>query len=182
MKESDVPEPLNLYAAAKAASTLLCQSYARIQGKNVVCVRLFSVYGAYEEAFRLVAQATQHCLAGRDLNLTAGFQKRDFIFIGDVIEACRKIIRAKGLGGEILNLGTGREHSVKEVARRIHALAGTGNRLLFGKKKIRKIEFRRWVADTSKTRRLLGWRARYSLDEGLAKTMEWFRENNWRYY
>lgn len=178
MKETDVPEPLNLYAAAKAASTLLCQSYARTKGKNVVCVRLFSVYGYYEEAFRLVAQAVRHCLAGRDLNLTAGFQKRDFIFVEDLNDAFRKIVRTRGLGGEILNLGTGTEHSVRQVARMIRRLTGAGNELNFGKRKTRAIEYKRWVADVTKTQRLLGWRARYSLDEGLKRTIAWFRENN----
>lgn len=182
MKESDLLEPNTLYGISKAAATMLCAHEARGQDKPVVTLRPFSAYGYYEESFRLVPSVILKCLEGKDVPLSSGEQRRDYVFIGDVVEAYRKAMKLKSPRGDVFNLGSGKDVSVREVAAMAHALVGGKNRLLFGK--MQKAAFDTapcWKADTKKTAGVLKWKSRTGLKEGLRKTIGWLRENRAMY-
>ena len=178
MKESDLLEPNMTYGVAKAAATMLCQYFARVHKKPIVTLRPFSVYGYYEERFRLVPDIILNCIKGNDVELTRGEQKRDFIFIEDMIEAYIKAIENPSIKGLVLNVGSGNDISVKEVAKMIHKMVNSKNRLIFGKKKKEPFETDVcWRADISKIRKALHWKPKTNLQEGLKKTIGWFRKN-----
>ncbi|HIH04914.1 TPA: NAD-dependent epimerase/dehydratase family protein [Candidatus Woesearchaeota archaeon] len=182
MRESDLLEPNTLYGISKAAATMLCAHEAREQGRPIVTLRPFSAYGYYEEPFRLVPSVILRCLRGEDVPLSSGEQKRDYVFIEDIVEAYRKAMRLKSPRGDVFNLGSGKDVSVREVATAIHALARGKGRLLFGK--MRRAAFDTascWKADTKKTAKVLGWKSRTVLKDGLQKTIRWFRENKAMY-
>ncbi|MBS3105507.1 SDR family NAD(P)-dependent oxidoreductase [Candidatus Woesearchaeota archaeon] len=177
MKESDAPEPNTFYGAAKAAATMLCQNFARQYKKPIITLRPFSAYGYYEEPFRLIPDVIIKCINQKDVHLTSGGQKRDFVFIEDVIDAYMKAIERPS-SGLVLNVGSGSDVSVKEVASLIHRLIKSKNKLLFGKK--RKEQFETdicWKADTAAIKKALNWKAETSLISGLKKTIEWFSQN-----
>jgi nucleoside-diphosphate-sugar epimerase len=176
-KEEDLPEPLNDYGVSKAAATLYCQSVARRDRLPVVTLRLFSPYGKYEEPARLVPSAIMASLNGENPRISSPAFVRDFVFIEDVIDAYLRAVEAPGIGGEIINIGGGKQHSVGEVADRIIELTGGMVASEVG-------EPLRWAhepticqADISKAGSLLGWRPRNNLEMGLATTVRWFREN-----
>jgi len=178
MAETDVLEPVNMYGVAKAASCLYSQAISKINNKNIINLRLFSVYGYYEEPIRLIPTVARHIIEGSSLDLTEGKQKRDFIFIDDVIDAYLRIMNNnKNLGGEILNIGTGIQTSVRDVVKLMVELSNSKIKLNFGKKPTRDIETFYWVADINKMKKMLRWEPKYSLEEGLKKTLEWFNEN-----
>ena len=182
MRESDVLEPNTLYGVAKAAATMLCAQEAREQDKPIITLRPFSVYGYYEEQFRLMPSVILKCLNREDVPLSSGEQRRDYVFIEDVVGAYRKAMRLGSLRGEVFNVGSGKDVSVKEVAIMIRKLAGARNKLLFGK--LEKAGFDTascWKADAKKSARVLGWKSTTTLNEGLRKTIRWIKENKARY-
>ncbi|OGD86831.1 hypothetical protein A2Z23_03300 [Candidatus Curtissbacteria bacterium RBG_16_39_7] len=177
MKETDVLEPASLYAATKAAATLLCQVYAGQFNKPIISFRLFSVYGPYEEPTRLIPQAIKAATTGQTLRLTPGKERRDFIYVEDVVHAFFCAISKQGLGGEIFNIGTGKQYTNLQVANIIRKSSQNKLKIEIGTYEPRYWDTNFWVADISKTKALLNWQPKYNLEEGLKKTYLWFGEN-----
>ncbi len=175
MKEEDVLEPNSYYAVAKSAQTLLCQHVGRSQKKPICTFRLFSVYGYYEEATRLIPTLVRACLRGEKLEMVSPTTARDFVFVEDVLDAYLCLDRLKNLRGDILNIGTGRQRSLKEVVEEGIALTGANIEVTWGTMAPRIWDASVWLADIEKSKRLLNWEAKFSLREGLGKTIEWFK-------
>jgi nucleoside-diphosphate-sugar epimerase len=102
---------------------------------------------------------------------------RDFIFIEDVIDAYMKIIETLDISGQIFNIGYGQQHSVDYVVNKIIELIGNKVKPKWGAIPKRLNEAAFWQANISKSKDILKWEPKYSIDEGLKKTVEWFREN-----
>jgi len=178
MKESDVLEPNTAYGVSKATASLLCQHFARKYEKPVITLRPFSVYGYYEEAVRLIPEVIINCITQKDVHLTSGEQKRDYLFIEDIIDAYIKTMENPNKPGLIMNVSSGQNVTVKEVANLIHKLINSKNELFFGKKKKESFETNVcWRADIEVIKKELKWKPKTSLIEGLKKTITWFKEN-----
>jgi len=177
MSEADILEPTSLYGVTKAASTLFLQSVAKTTGKPIVTVRPFSAYGYYEEPIRLVPSAIWHCLKGCDMELTSGARAMDFIFVEDIVEAYVRLIDIPGISGQIVNLGTGRLYTVRQVVEKIKDITHSGIDLLWGKLPMRDHIPDVWAADTTKMRELLKWVPDHDVDQGLRKTVDWMEQN-----
>ncbi len=182
MKESDVLEPNMTYGVAKAATTLLCQHFARLHKKPIITLRPFSVYGYYEEPFRLIPNVALNCISGKNVELSSGEQRRDFIFIEDMVEAYMKSIENPSSDGLVLNVGSGKDVSVREIAEMIHKMIGSKNKIIFGRKKKESFETDIcWQADISAIKNALNWKPKTSLNVGLKKTIDWFKKNTHLY-
>ena len=177
MREEDMLEPVDDYGVSKAAATLYCQAVARREKMPVVTLRLLSPYGYYEEPTRLIPSVVISCLKGRNPEVSSPNSVRDFIFIEDVIDAYIKVIETSDISGEILNIGCGKQHSVEEVVNKIVELTGNNVRPEWGSVPKRATEPNIWQADITKAKDVLKWEPKYSLEEGLAKTVKWFMEN-----
>ncbi len=164
-------DPFNFYAASKVAAWAYGRAYWRALGLPVVVARLFQVYGPGQAAGPLVPSAIQAALTGGDLPMTPGEQQRDFIFVEDVAEGLLAAATAPHIDGESLDLGTGQPHSVRDVVDRIWALTGARGHILAGALPYRPGVAMRLIADTERTARLTGWRARVGLEEGLRRTV-----------
>ena len=115
MKETDILEPITLYAATKASVTLLCQTFAKIHNKPIITLRLFSVYGYWEPPKRLISTINLCSLSGKTLKLTSGKEKHDFVFIEDVVGAYLKAAQQQNISGQIFNIGSGKQYSNDQV-------------------------------------------------------------------
>jgi nucleoside-diphosphate-sugar epimerase len=175
MRESDILEPNSYYAVSKCAQTLLCQHFARVENLPLTTFRLFSVYGPFEEPSRLVPTLIRNCLDGVDLTLVAADTARDFVYVDDVVDACLRLDELAKLSGEIVNLGTGLQSTVKEVVDLVVAHTESRVAARYGAMEGRIWDQSTWVADCTKSRRLLGWIPRTSLSDGLRRTIEWTR-------
>jgi len=175
--ESDELLPPNYYAASKAAGWLFCKAFAELHGIPVVGVRPFLAYGPNQGARRLVPYVVLSSLSGQNMKLTGGVQVRDFVYVGDVVEGILCAAKTPAAIGEIFNLGSGIGVSLRTVAQRIIELAGSTSRPLFGAIPYRKGEIWDLRADPSKSRQVLGWSAKTTLDDGLEQTIAWYREN-----
>ena len=175
MRETDLLEPNSYYSVAKCAQTLLCQHVANTEKRPITTFRLFSVYGPYEEPSRLLPTLIRLCLEGKDLTLVDPETARDFVYVDDVVEAYLSVDKLTGLCGEVVNIGTGVQRSLAHVVDAVLAETGAAVQCHWGAMPQRIWDQKTWVADCTKSKRLLGWRATTSLADGIARTVAWTR-------
>jgi nucleoside-diphosphate-sugar epimerase len=178
LDESALLRPTSLQGATKAAASLVCHALAAELGVDLVVLRPFQVYGPWDEPSHLVPTAIAAALDDRELVL-APRGKRDWIFISDLIEACLLALDAE-IGGEDLNLGSGRQWSNEEVVETIERIAGRQIRVRRDERAGRPWDRDNWRADSSKARELLGWKPCHDLASGLEATIAWERERRSR--
>lgn len=175
--ESAPVRPSNLYGATKAAAFLLLDYLNRVEGLPLVVFRPFSMYGPGEHPSRLVPHVVAKALRGESIDLTHGTQIRDYLFVEDVVDAL--VVgyeRAAAVGG-VYNLGSGEQSActIRTVVELALKAAGAPTDLArFGAIPSKRPEPPFFVADTGKARRELGWAPHVSLEEGLARTVDWF--------
>ena len=177
MNEDDALEPYSYYAVTKSAQSMLCRFLALSQKKPIVTIRPFSVYGPFEEPRRLVPTLLKSLMDGSEMKLVSAKTARDFVYIDDVVEAYLKINKLIKASGEIINIGSGVQTSIGEMVRSACKVTGLKTVFKLDGMESRSWDTNTWVGDVSKARRLLGWRAKTSLETGLSKTWKWLRKN-----
>jgi UDP-glucose 4-epimerase len=174
--EDEVVEPNSDYAVSKVSATLFCQFTARKYATRIPTLRLYSVYGPYEEPSRFVATLVAKGLRGELPPLVDGKIARDFVFVDDVCDAYVTVAKAQGEEpAAIYNVGSGRQTTIADavaVARELFAIADEPRWGAFEK---RSWDTSIWVADPRKMQRELGWKATTTLRDGLARTAEWLK-------
>ncbi|MBF8255836.1 MAG: Nucleotide sugar epimerase [Anaerolineales bacterium] len=174
---ADISRPLSPYAASKGAAELLCHSYHHLYGLDVSILRYFTVYGPAGRPDMSLFRFIQWIAEGRPLVLYGdGRQERDFTYRDDIVEGT--LAAARPLGFEIINLGGDQPLSLLDVIKRLEVLLGRPARI-----EIRNEapgDVRATWADISRARALLGWSPTTGIDEGLARSVEWYRtEQAW---
>ncbi|MBV8432630.1 MAG: GDP-mannose 4,6-dehydratase, partial [Solirubrobacterales bacterium] len=168
------------YDVSKAAADMIARAYWSTFELPVAVTRFANLYGGAEtNRSRLVPEAVWAALAGRAPVLRSdGSPERDFLYVEDAVRAYLAIWEALGRGqgqGEAFNGGGGRPHRVGDVVNLICRLAGSSVAPeILGEGNPRGEIDRQWL-DFTKLRELTGWAPRVSLEEGLRRTVEWFR-------
>jgi nucleoside-diphosphate-sugar epimerase len=173
--EDDPASPDSHYAVSKLAASAMVRFYAAKHGLPAWSFRLYSVYGPFEDASRLIPRLLQEASEGRLPPLVNPHVSRDFIYVDDVSEAFEALVaRAETLPrGEVFNIGTGTETTLQtlvETARQAFRVEAEPN---WGSMPNRHWDHASWYANPSKANRLLAWRARTSLESGLKQTQAW---------
>ena len=151
--------------------------YGEVHGLDVRIVRIFNTYGPRSAPHdgRLVPNLCVQALAGRPLTIHGdGTQTRSFCYVSDLTRGLVALMETEGLAGEVVNLGNPAEMQVLEIAEAILAAAGSTSPIEFVPRPPEDPARRR--PDITKARRLLGWQPGVGLDTGLAKTLEFFRD------
>jgi UDP-glucose 4-epimerase len=176
--ESEALEPNSHYAITKATATWLCRHTARARAVHMPTLRLYSVYGPWEEPTRLVPTLVVLGLEGKLPPLVSPTVARDYVYAEDAVDAylLAATVRA-GEPGAVYNVGTGVQtplREVVEVARRVLAIEAEPE---WGGYPSRSWDTDVWVADSSKIQRELGWRPRHALEDGFRAMAAWLREH-----
>lgn len=179
MKEADIAEPITPYGIAKLAQTLYASYFFKSHLLPTVTLRLFSVYGPYEEPGRLIYDIMTALIRKQPLNLSSSSPRRDFIFIDDVISALLKAAEMPNVEGEIFNVGNGVDYSVKDVVDIASDVTNTKLEIKWGSEEKRRSfdTNSSWIADIRKSDQLLKWKPGISFKEGLFKTYQWYTNN-----
>jgi nucleoside-diphosphate-sugar epimerase len=174
---ADISRPLSPYAASKGAAELLCHSYHHLFGLDVTVLRYFTVYGPAGRPDMSLFRFIQWIHEGRPLRLYGdGHQERDFTYRDDIVEGT--VAAARPLGFEVINLGSDQPLSMLDLIRRIEALLGRQAQIEVGE--AAPGDVRATWADISRARSLLGWSPRTRIEDGLARSIEWYRaERSW---
>ncbi|MCB0218485.1 MAG: NAD-dependent epimerase/dehydratase family protein [Chrysiogenetes bacterium] len=167
--------PVSPYSWSKTAITHLAGMAWRTFGLPTVVLRPFLVYGPSQPPGLLLPSLIRALLAGEEFEMTAGEQSRDFVHVHDVVDAILRAGLAERAVGEIINVCSGREVQVREVALMIARELQAEELLKLGALPYRKGEAMRFVGDPHRARTLLGFSAETRLEDGIAQTIAWYR-------
>lgn len=161
MREDMIPRPMSLYGLQKLTGEQYCQMYNRLYGIEVIILRLFNPYGEGQPRHYLIERFKELRRLGRPLTIYGdGETTRDFIFIGDLVDAVQKASKIELEGRcEVLNIGSGVEISVNQIARWI------GGEVEYVLDPREGIEERRKVAEITRARQLLDWQPTVFIDK-----------------
>ncbi len=180
VSEDRLRQPINLYALTKMQAEDACAFYADTYGLPSVTLRIFSPYGPGDHERRLIPYIINSFSSGEAPKMTTGKQRWDFVYIHDIVEAYLKVLqRASFLNKhEIFNIGSGEAVSVRDIALKIKQIMRSHLMPQWGIIPHRDNELWHVCADIKKAKMDLGWTPQVRiLNEGLAPTVEWFREN-----
>jgi dTDP-glucose 4,6-dehydratase len=176
-KESDPVEPRSPYSASKAGSDLIALSYHHTYGLPIIVTRCTNNFGPYQFPEKAIPLFTTNLLDGLRIPLYGdGLNQRDWLDVADHCAGVHLVLE-RGAEGEIYNIGAGNETPNRVLVDKLLALLGKDEEC---------VEYvadrlghdRRYSVDISKVT-ALGWRKTRTLDEALAETVEWYRENRW---
>jgi UDP-glucose 4-epimerase len=170
--EDSTRAPLSPYGIAKLCGEEYLRGWNRIHGSSHVALRFGNVFGPRQDAGLeggVVAIFLERMARGEETVIFGdGGQTRDFVYVGDVVEA---LLAAAGHDGGTYNVGTGRETSVADLHAACRRAAGTSEEPRLEDARLGDV--RRSVLDVTRIEHELGWRARTSLDDGLRRTWDW---------
>jgi dTDP-glucose 4,6-dehydratase len=174
-REGDPLSPSSPYSAAKAAGDLLVPAYVRTYGVNASITRGSNTYGPNQYPEKFVPLFVTNALDGEPLPLYGdGKQIRDWLFVEDHCAGIELVLR-EGQPGDIYNVGGGDERYNIDVAEKLLELTGA-DRSLLRRVDDRPGHDRRYSVDTSKLRSM-GWSPQTGFDDGMRRTVDWYREN-----
>jgi dTDP-glucose 4,6-dehydratase len=167
------------YAASKIGADALGESYHRSFGLPVAILRPFNTFGPRQSARAVIPTVISQALTRPVVRLGSLEPRRDLTYVKDTAAGFVAVAGCDGAVGRVVNIGRGEDVSIGELVERIGARLGRPIRVEVDPDRVRPAasEVGRLLAGTTLARELLGWRPRYSLDEGLDETIAWVRDN-----
>lgn len=179
MTEEHPLNPMSPYAGAKAGADRLIYSYWATYSIPAIIVRPFNNYGPYQHLEKVVPRFITSAILGEPLTIHGdGKSRRDWIFVEDVCEAIDKVMHCD-LGkvkGEVINIGSGRDIDILTIAHMVLEKMGKPRSLIthIGD---RPGQVKRHISSTDKAKKLLSWQAATKFEDGLDRTIDWYRNN-----
>ena len=174
VKESYREDPITSYAFAKLASINLLIMLNKTESFPATVLRLFLVYGPHQKNDRLIPQVISGCLKKKNFPVSKGIQLRDFCYVEDVVNAIILSLTKKKALGEVFNVGSGNPVSVKFIINKISNIIKQG-KPEFNKIPFRKNENLKLYPSINKISRILGWKPKTNLNQGLVKTINYYK-------
>jgi dTDP-glucose 4,6-dehydratase len=171
------------YAATKIGGDKLAEAFYYSFGLPVVTLRPFNTYGPRQSDRAVIPTIISQCAQGNVVRLGNLSPTRDFNYVDDTVEGFIRAAGSQGAVGRVVNIGTGQEISIGDLAHKIASLMGRSIDIVGDEQRERPegSEVDRLCASNDLACKLLDWQPRYSLDEGLRLTIEWIGENLGRY-
>lgn len=177
-RESQDTAPVSPYSAAKTAATAFVRMLCSAFGLHAVVVRPFLTYGPGQGANQMIPALIASALAGHDFPMTAGEQTREFNYVEDIVSGMLLAGEAPGVEGLVVNIGCAEPRRIRDVASLVLELMGNPVRAAFGALPYRPGETWEFYCDNERARALLGYRPQVTLEEGLRRTIAWYREQS----
>ena len=175
--ETDPLEPRSPYSASKAGSDLIALAYHHTHGTPVVVTRCTNNFGPYQYPEKAIPLFTTNLLDGKKIPLYGdGLNERDWLFVDDHCSGVHLVL-TKGTLGEIYNIGAGNETTNRVLVNKLLEAFGVGEEMVQYVED-RKGHDRRYSVNIDKITKL-GWKKERTLDEALAETVQWYRDNRW---
>lgn len=176
--ETESLEPNSYYAVAKASATMFCTYAGQSTGSRISTLRLYSVYGPYEEPTRLMPTIIREGFRNRLPPLVNPETARDFVYVDDVVAAFLSAASvADQEPGAVYNIGTGRQTTIRAVVDTARRVLNIRDEPKWASMSDRIWDTDTWVADIRRAQESLGWTPKYSFEEGFRSMVEWSRAN-----
>lgn len=171
------------YSASKIGADMVAESYWRSFNLPVTILRPFNTFGPRQSARAVIPTIILQALKGGPIKLGSLHPTRDMNFVDNTVDGFVAASSHPQVLGEVVNVGSGREISVGDLARLIVRLVGTDSRVIEDENRVRpeKSEVDRLLCNNEKAMRLMGWKPMIDLEEGLLRSIEWFRRHADRY-
>lgn len=179
MQEPHTGDPLAVPCSPYAASKWACSGYARmfhaLYQLPVVITRLFMVYGPLQwDLTKLLPYVIVSLLKGESPKVSSGVRELDWVYVDDVVDALLMLAASDYMDGRTIDVGSGRLTTIRCIIDHIVAILGSDVSVQYGAVADRPLE-RRHAADIEETRRMTGWSATTPLQDGLVRTIAWYR-------
>ena len=176
IKETFREDPISSYALGKLASIKLLVMLNKTENFPCTILRIFLAYGPHQKNDRLIPQVINGCLKKKMFPVSRGTQQRDFCYIDDIVNAILLSLKKKKAIGQVFNVGSGKPVTVKFIIKKISKIIKYGNPQ-FNKIPFRKNENLKLYSSITKIKKFLGWKPKVNLDQGLKRTINFYRLN-----
>ncbi|HJU54780.1 MAG TPA: SDR family oxidoreductase [Pyrinomonadaceae bacterium] len=175
------PEPLSPYAAAKLVGEYYCQVFTRVYNLETVCLRYFNVFGPRQDPSSEYSGVVSRFISAllsdeRPVIYGDGEQSRDFTYIADVVEANARAAETKAGVGRVINFARGERTTLNQLLETVKTITGRAD-VQAEYREPRKGDVRHSLADITRARELLGYTPQISLEEGLRRTIDWWKQS-----
>ncbi len=174
--EGFTPFPISPYAIGKYAGELYARMKRHVTNQPIICVRPFNTFGPYQSERAVIPELIGRCLRGLPVETTEGIQTREFNYVDNIVDA---FVMVAGMPvppeDRVVNIGSNREIAIRDLVRRIHEATGSKSELRIGHLPNRPTEIWRMCADNERAAELLGWTPQVTFEEGLERTVAWYR-------
>ncbi|MGE6551252.1 NAD-dependent epimerase/dehydratase family protein [Bacillus mycoides] len=169
--------PVDIYGSTKAAGTILAHQIASENNISLITLRPFGIFGEAEDPHKLFSYIILQVLQNKDVNLTLCNQLRDYCYIENIIDVCILAVENTTVQNEIFNIGSGNIYPLKHYVELLYKHLNTNSRPNYGAIPSRTNE--RWLpeADIQKIKNFLSWEPRITIEEGIIKTINWYKNN-----
>ena len=177
VKENNICKPKMIYGRSKLMATNFLLKKNKLERFPLTILRFFQVYGPFQKTNRLIPFVISSSLKNKNFNCSEGSQLRDFLYVDDAIESIIKSLKREESNGKIINIGYGTPIEVKKIILMINALIKKG-KPKFGRLSLRIDESKNIYPDLRAAKKILGWKNKTSLQEGLVKTIQFYKKNS----
>jgi NAD dependent epimerase/dehydratase len=167
------------YSASKIGADMIAESFHKSFELPVTTVRPFNTYGPRQSARAIIPTLIVQMLKSDKIQLGSLHPVRDFTYVTDTAEGFIKAAEADEINGKVINLGSANGISIGELAEKMMKMLGKEVAIECEEKRVRppKSELNKLICNNQKAKEMIGWQPKVSLDEGLEKTINWFKEN-----
>jgi NAD dependent epimerase/dehydratase len=167
------------YAASKIAADKLAESYYLSFGLPIAILRPFNTFGPRQSLRAIIPTIVSQAIGDKKIRLGNIRPRRDFLFVKDTVRGFIQLGKCEGAAGKVVNIGTGTDISIEALVTKILNLLGKRGEIEVEDQRIRpgKSEVMQLLSDTRLAQKLFKWAPRYTLEEGLRETMEWYQKN-----
>ena len=178
MDENHPTVPHSTYAVSKLAGDRVAFTLHKENGFPIVIIRPFNSYGPqYTQPYIIPEIMNQLLIGNKELMLGNIKATRDFTYVSDTADAIIRSLDSKKAIGEIINVGSGNEISIKDLAFKISKVAKKKIKIGYDESRERPFDVNRLICDNKKALRLLGWKPKINMDQGLKKLFQWAKKN-----
>jgi len=167
------------YAASKIAADKLAESYYLSFGLPIATLRPFNTFGPRQSLRAIIPTIISQAIGDKKIRLGNTRPRRDFLFVKDTVRGFIQLGKCEGAVGKVVNIGTGTDISIEELMMKILGLMGKQGKIEVEDRRIRpeKSEVMQLLSDTRLAQKLFQWAPRYTLEDGLKETIEWYQKN-----
>lgn len=177
-------QPQSPYSASKIGADMLALSFYNSFSTPVAIIRPFNAFGPRQSARAIIPTLITQILSGKkEIKVGSLSPRRDFNYVKNTVEGFIKVAECDKTIGEIINIGSGEEHSVEELIGILKTITNSNFNVITDELRIRpkNSEVERLMACNKKAQKILGWKPLYSFEDGLKETVEWFKLNQAKY-
>ena len=179
MDENHHTNPLSTYAVSKLAADRLCFTFYHEQNVPVVILRQFNTYGPRETQPYIIPELITQLSTTNKLKLGNINARRDFTYVEDAAKGAISLIKCDKAEGEVINLGSGEDNSIEELAILIAELMEQDNvEISVENERLRPLDVERLQCNYFKAHKYVGYNPIINLRDGLKRTIDWFKQNN----